>query len=411
MTHSPRRASSAGTLLAAIALVAVIAVASAIPREAAAIPAFARRHETTCATCHQGHYPRLNAYGKLFRENGYQLPDGAEEPARAARSVTPDDRLALFREVPLSLRVQTFGAFSVSPEATGEPVYKNSVYSFLAGGGSVANDVSFYFAWTPWPTSDLHHARLGLHNLLEDRLGRGTLNVRAGSMFLLDLQRPSHRYLSPGASHADEVTVGNNGFNLAEPQLGVEVYGRPSWGPLRYELALVQGDAPGGAEQDGWKDLFARVSYTLFQHTDHEVTPGLFGYVGRSEFVTELGDATLAQRDDFWIAGADAEADLGPLNLSGMAFYSRHSDPANDGLPVAYSALRAEVLLLAHDRWVPSVRFERVGSQDDPSLALMDLAAHVTYLIRPNVLATLTWRQDLLDFGASDAVLSLEATF
>ena len=43
-----------------------------------AIPAFARRYETSCQTCHIA-FPKLNSYGTAFRLLGYRLPDETEE--------------------------------------------------------------------------------------------------------------------------------------------------------------------------------------------------------------------------------------------------------------------------------------------------------------------------------------------
>ena len=40
---------------------------------ASALPAFARKYKTSCTTCHIG-FPKLNAFGESFRNNGYQFP-------------------------------------------------------------------------------------------------------------------------------------------------------------------------------------------------------------------------------------------------------------------------------------------------------------------------------------------------
>ena len=42
--------------------------------ESFAIPTFARRYATSCATCHEA-YPRLNAVGDSFRMMGFRFPD------------------------------------------------------------------------------------------------------------------------------------------------------------------------------------------------------------------------------------------------------------------------------------------------------------------------------------------------
>ena len=41
---------------------------------AQAIPAFARRYEKSCQTCHTV-YPALTPFGEAFRRNGYRFPD------------------------------------------------------------------------------------------------------------------------------------------------------------------------------------------------------------------------------------------------------------------------------------------------------------------------------------------------
>ena len=43
---------------------------------AAAMPSFARKYEISCKVCHRVAFPTLNVFGRLYKENGYQLPTG-----------------------------------------------------------------------------------------------------------------------------------------------------------------------------------------------------------------------------------------------------------------------------------------------------------------------------------------------
>jgi len=43
-----------------------------------AFPAFARKYKTSCSTCHYA-FPKLNAFGKAFKNNGFRYPAGADE--------------------------------------------------------------------------------------------------------------------------------------------------------------------------------------------------------------------------------------------------------------------------------------------------------------------------------------------
>lgn len=67
--------------------------------EAGAVPSFARKYETSCSTCHYA-FPKLNAFGKAFNNNGFRYPEGQdpemtkEDPvslgSEAYRRVWPD---------------------------------------------------------------------------------------------------------------------------------------------------------------------------------------------------------------------------------------------------------------------------------------------------------------------------------
>ncbi|ODS30308.1 MAG: hypothetical protein SCARUB_04584 [Candidatus Scalindua rubra] len=49
-----------------------------VPRESQAVPAFMRKYQTSCTTCHWATFPKLNAFGRAFRANGYRIPIGDE---------------------------------------------------------------------------------------------------------------------------------------------------------------------------------------------------------------------------------------------------------------------------------------------------------------------------------------------
>ena len=72
------------TRIVAALLSALTAALLAFPAPAAAIPAFARKYETSCLTCHSV-YPRLTPFGEAVRRNGYRFPgidgDYVKQPA------------------------------------------------------------------------------------------------------------------------------------------------------------------------------------------------------------------------------------------------------------------------------------------------------------------------------------------
>lgn len=63
-------------LLVAAAAVFTLALGLEAPREASAIPAFARQTGLACQTCHFQHFPTLNAYGRTFKAGGFTQVGG-----------------------------------------------------------------------------------------------------------------------------------------------------------------------------------------------------------------------------------------------------------------------------------------------------------------------------------------------
>lgn len=73
------------------ACLAVAFLATTVPETANAIPAFARKYEDSCQTCHSS-FPDLTAFGEAFRNNGYRYPAGEDDEA------TVEDDVALGHE-------------------------------------------------------------------------------------------------------------------------------------------------------------------------------------------------------------------------------------------------------------------------------------------------------------------------
>src|SRR5689334_5994041 len=57
---------------------AVLAAVLGSALRADAVPAFARKYQTSCQTCHIV-FPKLNAFGEAFRLRGYRMPGETED--------------------------------------------------------------------------------------------------------------------------------------------------------------------------------------------------------------------------------------------------------------------------------------------------------------------------------------------
>src|SRR5499427_10695072 len=64
-------------MVATTAVVVAIWVMLASVPKTSAIPAFSRKYQTSCTTCHNN-YPELNDFGEAFKKNGFKLPNDDE---------------------------------------------------------------------------------------------------------------------------------------------------------------------------------------------------------------------------------------------------------------------------------------------------------------------------------------------
>jgi len=92
MRYFPKR-STVSPSVVPVSLLLVGLVIWFSPRPACAIPAYARRYDTKCETCHSPLPPRLNNTGEVFRRWGFRLPD-SDENGNLTMKVVPAHSIA-----------------------------------------------------------------------------------------------------------------------------------------------------------------------------------------------------------------------------------------------------------------------------------------------------------------------------
>ena len=137
MTRTRRAAARTRTLCAA-GVVAVAWLAFAAPAEG--IPAFARRYQFSCSTCHAP-APRLKPFGEAFAARGFRLEDPSQEPPRATYE-TGDPTLRLLRELPLAVRMDGYASWK--PDATAETDTEWPWAFKVLSGGPLSEKISYY---------------------------------------------------------------------------------------------------------------------------------------------------------------------------------------------------------------------------------------------------------------------------
>lgn len=352
-----------------------------VPEAARAMPAFARRYQVSCQTCHALAWPELNPFGRRFKENGYQYPAGAEEAYRAEEADRPPGSLLdIFRQPPVGVRAQVAATAAVVPSLSSRRAdLFVPIRADLIAGGSLAPDVSVLAALSLAPSLSIPILAVGLHNLG----GPGVLNLRAGRFIVHDFMRPSHRGVTLLGSPAEAVRVGGNPFALGDHQMGLHAWGRPGLGPWFWEVAVVQGveDATTGRDVDLWKDVYVRTTVDLGAHR-----LGLLGYAGNVVLRSDLGGILREFTDPHSLLGVEVELVHERARLFGLVLFGYHANPRglNDGR-VRYFSARLQGDLPLGDSVLAVVRADSVYSPDAAELTRHFFTLHGSYLLTPGV--------------------------
>jgi hypothetical protein len=304
------------TVLLALAVFVCTAAQSSF-----AIPAFARMYGTSCSTCHID-FPKLNDFGKAFKDAGFKFPKDDESfvkvppvmlGAPAQKEIWPK---AIWPGVipglpPISVRYASFfqvlsknrNNFNSTPAAIGDFIprtdFQDGTLTLLMAG-SLGSGVSF------WIDNDISVGGSGADGGLGDgwikfnlshvfKLPSDALSLRVGQ-FELDLPWSQARTWNlSGWDIFDQPNVGtgsdfvNNSFAMSAGNQGVEFSGGHSYGGYHYSVAVVNQNTSGGAPNpanvgaggDGFfsdsnfKDLYGRVSYRLNLERDAESRKGI----------------------------------------------------------------------------------------------------------------------------------------
>lgn len=315
----PRRSLSSIGIGTGLALLVV-----SVSTPAEAIPVFSRKYNTSCATCHVA-FPKLNAFGKAFRNNGYRMPGGDEDYLKDENvklGADPWRRLWPDAIWPSDIPYLPPVAFLIDNEAVHEPDATiktdfrtpNSVALLTAGtlGGTLSwfGRVNLVAPGAPTHVHRLYAQFNGL-------FGSSLVNVRLGQMepaavpFSSNLRLTRTDYLMNTATFPldswvdylsslgdadedendghelgdhDDVSLlppglsGGHGhaggsFALSTPQQGLELYGAVSGfggsGGFEYAVGVVNGNGSGDFAATGFndnnsaKDLYWRASYKI----------------------------------------------------------------------------------------------------------------------------------------------------
>jgi len=384
--------------LLAAAMVGTLFTAGWGVREAAAIPAFARKYQLGCNTCHTV-FPQLTRFGRDFRDNGFRTPDqiesllrqrsGTEPPAGSSEVSAEDFWSFIPDDVPLSVQGKLHGVIDPKGDVKTDIQVEELR---LQSGGTFTPRVSYYLHHhlvEEGEPGELYTAWISFNNLLGSRW----LNVTVGQIelplsFSPEIERPSSfAYL------AFDRTLGSNPFNLSRPQLGLQVFGQSEggtklWAGLANGFGLAVNEATETFDNNTFKDVYARVTQEIGEHYF-----GGFVYAGRAPVT-----ATEGHTDDRFVrVGGDVFLYSTRAAVYGVVMYARDSNPLVTGEPRSFTGGFIELDGYLSDRAMASVRVDAVhealpaapedeaDGEEAVRVNTVAVTPGVFFLVRPNV--------------------------
>jgi hypothetical protein len=228
---------------------AVVLVLFSAP--ASGIPAFARKTGLRCTSCHES-WPVLSDFGRAYRDNGYQLRLGKDDP-----TTTPPGYW------PVAIRLTPHYEFdSVTNQDTdqGKKTLKSGGVADagmdLLTAGTLTNNVSFLVVPTGFASDGNVHLESYWVYLTRFLFKSDWFNVRVGQ-HEVDLPVSAHRsinlthgYLIYGyhpAADADAAAP----FDLGANQRGIEITGHDRGSFTRYNVTIFNANDSSGS-RNAW---------------------------------------------------------------------------------------------------------------------------------------------------------------
>ncbi len=303
------------TMNTSLTFLIILIVCLFMVEQSSAIPAFARKYDMSCLTCHSP-IPKLKPYGEDFASNGFQLSD--KEAPRYLRE-TGDDQLLLMRELPFALRLE--GYVRWQPQTAGRTDFQTPYLLKLLSGGHIAKDISYYFYFFLAERGDvagLEDAFIMFNNVFnkEFDIFLGQFQV-SDPLFKRELRLTLEDY------QIYKTTVGNSPVNLTYDRGVMFTYGFPTTDVV-FEVLNGTGlggmDASRSFDSDKYRNFFLRVTQDV---TDY-LRIGGFGYSGK--------EGQLGTVNTMWMVGPDLTISTDYLQLN--AQYVEREDKNPTFVPV-----------------------------------------------------------------------------
>ncbi len=379
------------TLVLAAALMAV--VATLLPSDAQAIPAFARRYKLSCTTCHAP-FPRLKDFGNEFAANGFYIPE--EEKERDYVSAG-DDLLHLNRDFPLAVRFDAFAYFEEDAEVSSDLQMPYGLK--LLSGGPLARNVSYYFYFFMYETGEVAGVEDAYVHFND--LGGVPFDVMVGQFQVCDPLMKRELRLTYEDYLVYKARVGYSAGNLTYDRGLILTYEVAATGTGLVGM-VVNGNGKTPAMDDKFdSDKYKNFAGRITQGIGGLFQVGYFYYAGQ-ELLTnpDTGSAFYgnAYKNGLHYHGPDLVVGNGTLDLTVQYLMRSDSNPGlvDDAAKVETDGIVAELVISPHQdrsRTYATLLYNRIDSDWD-EYDYETYTAGLTRLLARNLRLTLEYTYD-----------------
>ena len=361
-------------------------IVTTIASDILAIPAFARKYNMTCKTCHSP-FPKLKPYGEDFAANGFALKD---QDAPRYYVETGDPELTLIRDLPLALRLEGFVTYNQGNAEQSD--FTTPLLFKLLTGGTITKDVSYflYYILENGEAGKIEDAWLMYNNLF------GTeLDITIGQFQVCDPIFKRELRLTKDDYYIYKVRPGNSNVDLTYDRGLMLAYGFDSGTDVTIEIVngsgIGAGLESGNFDNDKYKNVLGRISQDAGEH----LRIGAIGYWGK-----EVGESSFSsgETNELWMLGGDATVSFDPLELN-LQYVERKDDNPNffpkwmGGITQLVYKTRGAFAELVYrpngdeSKWYAVGLFNWIES-DQTDLDYKTLTGHAGYLLNRNIRLT-----------------------
>jgi hypothetical protein len=357
---------------------------SMIAQELMAIPAFARKYNMTCKTCHAP-IPRLKAYGDDFAGNGFKLSD---QEAPRYYVPTGDDELSLIREFPLAVRMDGFLSYNFGNDE--KPDLATPYLLKLMSGGEIFENVSYYFYFymsERGEVAGVEDAYVMFNNLfgIDFDIYLGQFQV-SDPLFKRELRLTLEDY------HAYTATPWFSNASLKYDRGIMATLGLSTGTDIIVEVingnGLSHTDANHVFDNDKYKNFVGRLS----QDVADFLRIGVFGYMGNESTVKTFNNVSTGIENEVMMFGPDATIGYDDILELNLQYVMRQDKPefSTDigiGNEVNTNAALAELVFMPNgedSKWYGVGMFNWVDSDLD-YLNYQAASLHLGYVFRRNM--------------------------